>query len=227
MGTTATDLGAAERANELREHPRLAVYGGNAEITSVHGRGREPGERARIVNWSRGGLLLKVKSPRRRFFVQRLDPVLFENDTVSCTLRLPPSYKDHFVRAHVVHVARDTEDADSIAVGLRFDLDATTNKVLGELASTLEPRPRSVSGRLPSASGRLRNTTTSKRVSAAAVAALGTQQSQRAAKPSQRTKGQSQRVAKTSERVAKTSERAAKASQRVAKQSQRLQPPTP
>lgn len=133
---------------ERRDHPRHRVHGGNAEIEAVIGRGRRPDERARIVDWSRGGLGLKVKSPRRRFWFKKVDPVLFEDDSINCTLRLPPKYSEVFVSAEVVHVSRDASDPDSINVGLRFDLENTPPEKLAALSEILEPKARTVSGRL-------------------------------------------------------------------------------
>jgi hypothetical protein len=135
--------GGAER----RAHSRHKVYGGNAEIESVHGRGRRPGERARIVNWSRGGFLMKVPSPRRRFVFQKLDPVMYETDTVTCTLRLPPKYADIIVSGDVVYAKRDAKNPDLLEVAVQFD-DHTQPTKLAALAHILEPKARTVSGRL-------------------------------------------------------------------------------
>lgn len=140
--------------NERRDHVRHRVFGGNAEIQAVIGRGRKPHERARIVDWSRSGMRLRVPSPRRRFLIQKLAPVLFEDDSIVCTLRLPPAYNDIFVNAEVVRVERAGDDPDQLEVGLRFDIASTPSDKLEALAKLLEPRPRSTSGRLARVSGR-------------------------------------------------------------------------
>lgn len=139
--------------DERREYTRHKIHGGNAEFQTVLGRGKVPSERARILDWSRGGLSLKVKSPSRRFIFAKQDPVLFEDDSVNCTLRLPPHYNEVFVSADVVHVRRDPKDQDSLYVGLRFDLENTDASKLAVLANMLEPKARTVSGRLQRASG--------------------------------------------------------------------------
>jgi len=132
--------------DERRESTRHKVCG-NAEITSVLGRGRVPDERSRLIDWSAGGLCLKVKSPRRRFLIQKLEPVLWEDDTLLCTLRFPPAYKEVTVAADVVHVERCKEEPDLLTVGLRFDTENTSPAKLAELAKSFTPKSRS--GRLP------------------------------------------------------------------------------
>jgi hypothetical protein len=139
---------------ERRETPRHRIHGGNAEFEAVMGRGRNPSERARVLDWSRGGLSLKVKSPRRRFLIAKQDPVLFDGDSVNCKLRLPPNYAEIFVSADVVHVRRDPEDPDALVVGLRFDLNHTPPEKLAVLTAMVEPRAKTVSGRLKRASAR-------------------------------------------------------------------------
>ena len=134
--------------DDKRAHARFKVGGGNAEINSVFGRGRNPNDRARVMNWSRGGMLLKVPSPRRRFLIQKLDPVLYENDTINCTLRLPPKYDDIEVRVEVRHVERDPRNPDLLNVGVAFDEEHTPSDRLLALARMLEPKARTVSGRL-------------------------------------------------------------------------------
>lgn len=177
---------------ERREYTRLQIHGGNAEFENVFGRGKAPNERARVLDWSRGGLALKVKSPRRRFFFAKQDPVLFEDDTVSCTLRLPPSYTEIFVNADVVHVRRDPQDEDSLFVGLRFDLENTPPEKLAVLANMLEPKARTVSGRLQRASG------ASQRISAQLEAPQESKKSGRESKKS----GRSRRSKRISKRLA-------------------------
>ena len=180
---------------ERRDFTRHPVRGGNAEFEAVMGRGRKPAERARVLDWSQGGLGLKVKSPRRRFLFQALDPVLFEDDRVNCTLRLPPSYGDVFVSADVVHVRRDPDDPDSLFVGLRFDAENTPPEKLAALSAMLEPRARTVSGRLRRASA------TSERLSERLSAEQPT--------PSRRTKRVSGRSRRASARSPRVSERRA------------------
>ncbi len=188
---------------ERREHVRHKVFGGNAEIQAVIGRGRKPDSRARIVDWSRSGMRLKVASPRRRFLIQRMDPVLFEDDSVVCTLRLPPMYQDIFVNAEVVRVERAGDDPDALEVGLRFDLASTPDDKLEALAKLLEPRPRSTSGRLLRVSGE-----------AARI-------SQKLSRPSS-SSGRSR--SSTSGRVSGRSKRASSSSARTSRRSRRLPP---
>jgi hypothetical protein len=139
---------------DRREHARHKVFGGNAEIQAVIGRGRKPQERGRILDWSRTGMRMRVASPQRRFLFQKLDPVLFEDDSVVCTLRLPPSYQDIYVNAEVVRVERPGDDPNQLEVGLRFDLASTPADKIEALAKLLEPRPRSTSGRIQQVSDR-------------------------------------------------------------------------
>lgn len=174
---------------ERREHTRHRIHGGNAEFQNVFGRGKAPNERARVIDWSRGGLALKVKSPRRRFLFAKQDPVLFEDDSVNCTLRLPPNYNEIFVSADVVHVRRDPKDQDSLFVGLRFDLENTPPEKLAVLANMLEPKARTVSGRLKRASG------ASQRISAQLEQPRESSQSGRR-KKSRRSKRVSKRISK-------------------------------
>lgn len=134
--------------DERREASRHKVYGGNAEIQAVIGRGRKPKVRAKILDWSRGGLRLRVPSPRRRFLLQKLEPALFEDDNVVCTLRLPPAYQGIYVTADVVHAVRADDDPDQLLVGLRFDMDNTPPEKLKALRKLLEPKARSTSGRM-------------------------------------------------------------------------------
>jgi len=198
----------------------LPVFAGNAEINDIVGR-RPPRERARIVNWSREGMLLRVPSPRRRFVFFRREPVLQLSDALSCTLRLPPQYADIRVDAAVVRVERAKDDADLLEVGCRFD-PATNPAVIETMARLLEPRLRAPSVRVPAAkkSQRLEKQTSQK---------LEMRASERVEKPtSQRLeKKTSQRLEKpTSQRLEKpTSQRLEKsASQRLEKKaSQRLE----
>ena len=150
--------------SERREHARFPVFGGNAEITKVRGRGKAPSERARILNWSRGGLLLKVKSPERRLLFQKLDPVLWQDDDVSCTVRLPPSYGEVVIRGEVVRVERDRDDPDHLQVGIRFDSERTKPGPLDEMVRALEPRSRSGRIARASVSGRMHPARTSQRL---------------------------------------------------------------
>jgi hypothetical protein len=200
-----------------RAFPRLGVYSGNAEITRVLGRGRRPGDRARIVNWSRGGMCLRVSSPRRKLLFWRRDPALFVEDSVTCTLRLAPVYNDIAVEADVVRVERCADDPDVLEVGLRFDAAFPAER-LEAIARILEPKPRTTSVRAPRAEAR--STRTKARAEAArnepAPGVADGVQDEVAADP--RMARKSARVAATSGRLPRTSERLAKApSERVTK----------
>lgn len=140
--------------DDRREHARFGVSGGNAEITQVTGPrgGRRPTDRARILNWSRGGLLLRLPSPRRRLLFLKQEPALAPQDLIKCTLRLPPQYNDIDVSAEVVRVERCADDPDQIQVGLSF-LSVPDDRMQA-LANLLEPRPKPVSARVARTSGR-------------------------------------------------------------------------
>ena len=205
------------KSDDRRSHPRHEVLVGNAQITTVRGRGRTPKGRARILNWSRTGMLLRVPSPRRRFVFFSQSPVLQEMDSIACTLRLPPAYNDVDVKGGVVRVERASDEPDAIDVGIKFDLDATPSRQIEAVAKLLEPKHLTAwSQRLPRK--------TSQRAAKVASQKVARVASERVAKAS------SQRVAKVaSERVAKaSSERVARApgqkavSQRATAKSQRL-----
>lgn len=140
--------------DDRREHARVGVTGGNAEITKVSGprAGRRPSDRARILNWSRGGLLLRLLSPRRRLLVFKQEPALAPQDVIQCTLRLPPQYNEIDVSAEVVRVERCAEDPDQLHVGLSF-LSLPPER-MEAMARLLEPRPKPVSARVARTSGR-------------------------------------------------------------------------
>lgn len=140
--------------DDRREHARVGVTGGNAEITKVSGprAGRRPSDRARILNWSRGGLLLRVPSPRRRLLVFKREPALAPQDVIQCTLRLPPQYNEIDVSAEVVRVERCAEDPDQLHVGLSF-LSIPPERIEA-MARLLEPKPKPVSARVARTSGR-------------------------------------------------------------------------
>ena len=221
---------------ERRGHVRHEVFGGNAEFTLVRGRGRKPRERARIVNWSRTGLLLRVPSPRRKLLFFAQPPVLSAMDVIACTLRLPPAYKDLEIKGDVVRVSRVPDDPDELFVGISFDLDATPPRQLEELAKLLEPKQlTSWSQRLParpsqrvarSASGRGAKTGTSGRSAGASGRSAGT--SARGAAASGRSAGTSGRSAGASGRSAGSkpaSQRTAPSSGRES--SQRIAQATP
>jgi len=125
-----------------RQHARHDVYGGNAEITAVMGRGHRPDEAARIMDWSRGGLRLRVKSPRRKMLFLRQEDCLFEGDTLYCTLHLPPRYDGISIQGTVVHIARPQDDPSCLEIGLAVS-SKTPEKVITHLAKHLEPRARS------------------------------------------------------------------------------------
>lgn len=190
--------------DERRTNERYRVCGGNADIESVIGRGKKPAERARILNWSRGGLLLKVKSPRRRFLVAKAEPVLWEDDSLTCTLRLPPTYKEIFVTGDVVHVCRASDDPEWLEVGLAFDTDHTPPAKLEALAKMLEPKARSVSGRMARARS-ARHQQVSDRLGPASDEA--------------EVRKQSKRVKRTSQRAAKSASARHRSSQRVKQRS--------
>ena len=205
---------------ERREATRHRIHGGNAEFQAVMGRGRAPGERARVLDWSRGGLSLKVKSPRRRFLIAKQDPVLFDGDTVNCMLRLPPSYAEIFVSADVVHVRRDPSDQDSLFVGLRFDLENTPPEKLAVLAAMIEPRARTVSGRLS-------------RASAASQRINERLESPSDEQPVRKTSGKSKRISRRSQRIDAQLEspldeqpdrKTSRKSKRISRRSARVQP---
>lgn len=105
---------------ERREHTRV-VIGGNAHITSVSGRAA-PRERASILNCSRGGALLRLPAPRRRFF-RGTDAALEPQDSLTCVLRVPPVYQEIELFAEVVRVDRLDSDPDALQVGVRFFCD--------------------------------------------------------------------------------------------------------
>jgi hypothetical protein len=125
---------------ERRITPRLKVFSGRAEFKRVRGRGRQPPEPARILDWSRGGLQLKVYSPRRRMLFLKLEPCLYEGDQVTCLLRLPPRYRPLKIVAQVTRV----EDAGSghLRVGLAFDDELSPEHPKQAIARLLEPRER-------------------------------------------------------------------------------------
>jgi PilZ domain len=155
------------------------VHAGNCEITNVFGGGRVPSERARIVNFSRGGLLLKVPSPRRRFLFVKQDPVIQSQDMLACTVRLPPLYTEVHVQGEVVHVARVADEPDTLHVGLSFN-EVTSEQKIVSLARLIEPASSSGSG------------STSKRVS---------QRSKRVSQRSKRVSQRSKRVKQPSQRL--------------------------
>ncbi|MCO5172061.1 MAG: PilZ domain-containing protein [Planctomycetes bacterium] len=176
-----------ERQDDRREHPRHPVSGGNAEIVQVfgpQGARRRPSDRARIVNWSRGGLLLKVPSPRRRLVFFKQPPVLAAEDQLKCTLRLPPQYNDIELSAEVVRVERCVDDPDHVHVALSF-LSLPADRV-EQMAALLEPKPkvsarvsRGASGRVSARSGRAsQRVKQSQRVEAASSQRLGMRQTE-------------------------------------------------
>lgn len=150
------------KQDDRREHARYSVFAGNAEITSIMGPkgSRKPSGRARIVNWSRGGVLLKVPSPRRRLLFFKQEPLLGREDMIKCILRLPPQYNDIDVSAEVVRVERCADDPDQLQVGVNF-ISIPADR-LEAMARLLEPRPKpsvrapraSTSGRQSGRSGR-------------------------------------------------------------------------
>lgn len=130
------------KQDDRREHARYSVFAGNAEITSILGPkgSRKASGRARIINWSRGGVLLKVPSPRRRMLFFKQEPVVGAADMIKCILRLPPQYSDIDVSAEVVRVERCTDDPDQLQVGVNF-ISIPADR-LEAMARLLEPRPK-------------------------------------------------------------------------------------
>lgn len=153
--------------DDRREHARYSVFAGNAEIKDVIGRKAAVRDRARIVNWSRGGVLLKVPSPRRKFIFFKQEPIIRQDDLVRCILRLPPQYNDIDIQGSVMRVERDSKDPDLLHVGLSFE--GTPADKIEAIAKLLEPKKPSV--RVPAAK-------TSQR--AAAKSARAARESQRA-----------------------------------------------
>jgi hypothetical protein len=101
---------------ERRNHPRVAL-GGNVEVTTCSG--DKPEGRAAIVNCSRGGALMRLPSPKRRFFGGKA-PGLAVQDSLTCVLRIPPAYQEIEVFAEVV---RSNPDPEGDLVSLRFFCD--------------------------------------------------------------------------------------------------------
>ena len=109
-------------AQERREFPRKDT-GGHAEIVKITGGAGVPEEKATVLNCSRGGLLLRVKSPRRRM-LRAAEPLLRKRDSLTAILRIPPAFQDIDVLGEVVRVDRAADDPDYLHVGLRFFWDA-------------------------------------------------------------------------------------------------------
>lgn len=139
--------------DDRRQHARFGVFAGNAQITHVVGpKGeRRPSERARILNWSRGGVLLKVPSPRRKLLFFKQDPIVGAEDMIKCVLRLPPLYNDIDVSGEVVRVERCRQEPDHLEVGVSF-VSVPAERVEA-MAKILEPKPRP-SARATRVSGR-------------------------------------------------------------------------
>jgi hypothetical protein len=173
------------RTDERREHTRFGVHAGNAEITRLLGPtgARRPRERARIVNWSRGGLLLKVPSPRRRFLLLSAPPIVREQDTLECVLRLPPTYGDIEVSGEVVRVERVPGEPDHLHVGLKFEMTGADK--IDAMAALLEPKK---SARLARAASGRHAATSERRARAKSERspAARERKSQRLERPSQR-----------------------------------------
>jgi len=131
------------RTAERRQHPRYPVYMGRAELVAIVGRGGEtrPGVAARLVDWGRGGVLLRLDHPARRLLVWRRPAPLYADDAVALALRLPPRYAPIEVIGEAVRVER--ESRRSVLVAVRFDAERTLPGRLKTLAGLLEPRARS------------------------------------------------------------------------------------
>ncbi|MAZ92327.1 MAG: hypothetical protein CMF76_10255 [Maricaulis sp.] len=151
--------------SERRQHERWKVHRGHAEITNVAGPGADrcPRGQVRIVDWSRGGICLKIPSPTRKMLLFKNEPVLTEDDSIYCSLRLPPLYKPLDICADVVRIERDDEDPGALRVGLAYD-DSVPPPTIDALAELLEKKSRSgrvstsgrVSGRHKASSGKTR-----------------------------------------------------------------------
>jgi hypothetical protein len=130
---------------EQRDATRREVFGGNAQVRALRTKGYQSvAERARIVNWSRGGLLLKLPSPQRKLMFLKQDPCLAEGEQVLLTLRLPPAYRDIKVLGEVVHARRPKRTPNTLWVGVEFDQEAAGfDDALRAMAKLLEPRSRS------------------------------------------------------------------------------------
>lgn len=126
---------------ERRQFVRLSI-GGNAEITAVHGKGSVPTERAVLVDCSRSGALLRVPATKRRLLSTKVEP-LQAQDSITCTLRLPPSYAEIEVFAEVVRVSWAGNN-EFHNVGVRFFYDAGrrshTDRAMGDLIQALGPQ---------------------------------------------------------------------------------------
>ena len=130
-------LGHLGDGMDHRRYPRYRVRAGSCEIAEVIGRGRFPTQRARIMNFSRGGLLLRVRSPRRKFMFVKQKPIFRPADILVCKLRFPPQYAEIHVLADVVYVGRIREELDSLHVGVLFN-ETTPDRNVEALAAMLE-----------------------------------------------------------------------------------------
>jgi len=145
-------MGGAER----RAYPRYPVQGVSGEITNVVGRG-SPTSGIQILNWSQGGMLLRVPSPRRNRLLRRRRPRVAERDMLACTLRLPAHPEPIAIKGDVRRVRRLDDDPDMLEVGVAFDRQATPPQFLVAMRSALEPRlPNAATARLNRWSSRTR-----------------------------------------------------------------------
>jgi PilZ domain len=200
----------------------------------VVGLGQVPDQRASVLNCSRGGVLLRVPSPARALF-KKLPPVLHPSDSVTCVLRMPPTYQEIEVFAEVVRVTRPRNDQDNLMVGLRFFYDVSRrshndrhlqalNQVLGRLgvessieSNALDIKPKAENDEPPRPK---RQEVTPRGLVIDDLDALDhAHLSSIDVRPSRRLKKTSARVAKQSARVSKQSARASKQTARVPKQS--------
>jgi hypothetical protein len=230
---------------ERRKFVRKPISG-TAEITAVHGSGDVPEDRAAILDCSRGGALLKLPAPRRRL-LQKTRPLEIQ-DSVTCVLRVAPTYQEVEVFAEVVRRSF-AGNAEEQLVGLRFFYDASrrshTDKSMRHLIQALGPEawgsseshalplnlqpkpsdrlPKKTSARVSKTSARVSKT--SARVSKTSARVSKT--SARNSKASARNSKTSARVSKTSARNSKTSARVSKTSARVSKASARVEKTTP
>lgn len=111
---------------EQRVHTRLPVSRGDAEIG--FGSTTDP---AWVVNWSPGGLLLRVAN-----FHSFLRVLELGQRHPPCTLRFPTQPD---VQARLAHIQWSGRDPGTIDVGVSFDTQVTSSRALSDLARYLQP----------------------------------------------------------------------------------------
>ncbi|MEZ6187280.1 MAG: PilZ domain-containing protein [Planctomycetota bacterium] len=144
---------------ERRAFPRYPVQGVSAEITNVIGRG-SPTAGAALLNWSQGGVLLRVPTPKRRFLLGGRKPALAERDLLACTVTLPDG-EPVAIKGDVRRVEPSQDDPRWLEVGLAVDRQATPPQFLVALRAAFEPRgegsPTRATARLERWSSRTRS----------------------------------------------------------------------